>query len=224
MSAQLTDSKVEIAQISHELRNPVAFINSSLQLISKEHPEVQSYHYWKNVVEEVQHLRQLLNDISSLQAGNSIFMETVSFHSFATSLLDSLLPALLEKEQALCLELPQKPISISLDKHKIRQVLENLIKNASEASPAGSTIHWKISITEDYLINEITDPGIGITPGYEHTLFNPFVTTKPTGTGLGLSICKEIVERHGGCIYYHDNKPVGTTFGFRIPYSINTKI
>lgn len=224
MSTQLTGSKFEIAQISHEIRNPIAFIYSSLQLISKEHPEVKSYHYWKNVVDEVQHLRLLLNDISYLQAGSSLLPETIAFHTFATNLLESLSPALLERNQTLHLELPKNPLRLTLDKHKIQQVLENLIKNASDASPAGNTIYWKVSIDNGCLINEITDYGSGIAPDYEHTLFEPFVTTKPTGTGLGLPICKEIVEHHQGCIYYHSNIPSGTTFGFRIPYSINTKI
>lgn len=224
MSTQLTESKFEIAQVSHELRNPVSFIYSSLQLISKEHPEVRNYHYWDNVLDEVQHLRLLLNDISCLQAGSSLLKENISFHSFAMSLLESLSPALLERNQTLHLELPDNPLLLSLDKHKIQQVLENLIKNASDASSAGKPVHWKVFIRNQFLYNEITDYGCGIAPDYESMIFEPFVTTKPTGTGLGLPICKEIIERHQGCIYYHTNIPNGTTFGFRLPYSINTNI
>lgn len=224
MPANLKDSDFEITQISHELKNSVTFISSSLQLISKEHPEALSYHYWPSVLDEVHHLHQLLNDISQFQTGNLLFMETISFQRFAKDLLEILRPTLLEKGQNLYLDLPEKMITISLDKHKIRQVLENLIKNASEASDYKNNIYWKVSLDKDFLINEIIDEGQGLCPEHIPTLFDPFVTTKASGTGLGLPICKKIVENHQGHIYCHPNKQKGSTFGFRIPYSVKTKI
>lgn len=217
MPVSTTNSKLELAQISHELRNPIALISSSLQLLSKEHPEITTCHYWDSITEEISHLGSLLNDICSLQAGSTLFPEITSFHSFATNLLEKLLPGLMEKEQALCLQLPQESISIQIDRHKIRQVIENLIRNASDASPVGSTIYWKIFVKDNCMVNEITDQGSGIPEDASNTLFQPFVTTKPSGTGLGLPICKEIIENHDGCIYFHKNSPSGTTFGFRIP-------
>lgn len=217
MSTQINDSRLQIAQISHELKNPVAFINSSLQLLSGEHPEITKSRYWKNIMEEFKHLHCLLNDLCSLHAGSTLFPETVAYDSFAANLLDTLLPSLLERQQNLCLKLPHENLCLSMDKHKIRQVLENLIQNASDASPAGSTIYWKISTKNGYLINEITDRGKGISATYEDSLFQPFFTSKSNGTGLGLPICREIIESHQGALYFYNNTDSGATFGFQLP-------
>ena len=61
---------VELSKIFHEIRNPLTLINSSLQLIQDEHPEVKDFQYWNQTMEDIKNLRVLLEEISDLQKGH----------------------------------------------------------------------------------------------------------------------------------------------------------
>lgn len=207
----------EIAQISHELANPITLIYSSLQRLEKEHPELITYSHWDGVMDEIRHMQQLLQDLRLMQTCSIPNKTSFSYNDFAQEIAHSFYPYLQEKNQTLLLQCPSELPFLNADRLKLRQVVENLIKNASEASPSDAIIAWRIHRDTDTLVNEIIDSGSGITPGYEPLLFEPFITTKPTGTGLGLTICKQIIESHTGTLSYEKNPSGGTTFSFCLP-------
>ncbi len=213
----------EISQLSHELTNPITLIYSSLQRMEKEHPEIGTYAYWDGIMDEIHHMQHLLQDIKLFQSGPSCRPAPFSYPEFVQDAACAMQAYLQNKNQQLLLQCPKRLPTLFADKYKLRQVIENLIKNAAEASEPDSTIIWHIYSEDALLINEIIDHGQGITPGYEPILFEPFITSKPDGTGLGLSICRQIVEAHGGQLTYRKNPSRGTTFSFTLPYSINTK-
>jgi signal transduction histidine kinase len=101
-------------------------------------------------------------------------------------------------------------------------VLINLIKNAVEASPAGTALRvvvrpWRsrgrLSGTEI----QVQDQGSGIPADHLRTIFEPFFTTKPGGSGLGLYISHDIVKRHGGSLSVSSEPGRGTTFVVELP-------
>ena len=117
-------------------------------------------------------------------------------------------------------------IAVVADKHRIIQVVSNLLNNAVKLTKQGvitiSTAKKKKdnnnSIEEDEVIVSIRDTGIGIHPQVLPKLFTKFVSTSPKGTGLGLYICKSIVEAHGGKIWAENNADGdGATFMFSLP-------
>ena len=117
-------------------------------------------------------------------------------------------------------------IAVVADKHRIIQVVSNLLNNATKFTKQGvitiSTAKKKKdnnnSIEEDEVIVSIRDTGIGIHPQVLPKLFTKFVSTSPKGTGLGLYICKSIVEAHGGKIWAENNADGdGATFMFSLP-------
>ncbi len=117
-------------------------------------------------------------------------------------------------------------IAVVADKHRIIQVVSNLLNNAVKFTKQGvitiSTAKKKKdnnnSIEEDEVIVSIRDTGIGIHPQVLPKLFTKFVSTSPKGTGLGLYICKSIVEAHGGKIWAENNADCdGATFMFSLP-------
>jgi len=117
-------------------------------------------------------------------------------------------------------------IAVVADKHRIIQVVSNLLNNAVKFTKQGvitiSTAKKKKdnnnSIEEDEVIVSIRDTGIGIHPQVLPKLFTKFVSTSPKGTGLGLYICKSIVEAHGGKIWAENNADGdGATFMFSLP-------
>ena len=111
--------------------------------------------------------------------------------------------------------IPKELPVVAVDGDKIRQVLLNLIKNAAEAMPSGGKITIEASATDNAVLLDITDTGIGIP--LEVDPFEPFVTTKKAGTGIGLVIVRQIVIAHGGKISYRSRPGEGSTFRIELP-------
>ena len=116
--------------------------------------------------------------------------------------------------------------TISADKHRIQQVLSNLINNAVKYTSEGGIVSIKIRTDSSKARNDrvvtvsVKDTGSGIDPVVMPRLFSKFASSnKGTGMGLGLYISKSIIEAHGGEIWAENNKQSerGTTFCFRLP-------
>jgi two-component system sensor kinase FixL len=110
--------------------------------------------------------------------------------------------------------------TVFVDRVQIQQVLTNLIRNAIDAMLAGP-VRLLIVRTEagpeDLVTISVEDTGTGITDEVAQQLFQPFVSTKQTGMGIGLSICRNIVEAHGGRIWFESRPGGGTIFRFTVP-------
>jgi len=102
------------------------------------------------------------------------------------------------------------------DPARIKQVLLNLLKNATEAMEQGGTLTVASSLANGRARITVTDTGGGIPEAVRDRVFDPFCTTKETGTGLGLTVCQRIVADHHGEIF-HAPTPDGTTFTVELP-------
>jgi signal transduction histidine kinase len=102
---------------------------------------------------------------------------------------------------------------------QMQQVFTNILMNAEQAMADGGTLRIRTRRSEEDLVAEFSDAGVGIPPEILHNIFDPFFTTKPVGkgTGLGLSVSYGIVKRHGGSIDVESVVGKGTTFTVRIP-------
>lgn len=107
------------------------------------------------------------------------------------------------------------------DELQLEQVFLNLLRNATDATaqvPAGRRrIAIEATATDGAVEIAIEDNGSGIAANFEHLLFEPFETTKATGMGLGLSISRQIVESHGGKLWYERGEGGGARFVVRLP-------
>jgi signal transduction histidine kinase len=124
-------------------------------------------------------------------------------------------PVARQKDVAVVEELAERPPSLRLDPEKIKQVLLNLVRNGIEAMPGGGTLTLATRVSEDAVIIQVTDTGVGIEPGLD--IFKFFTTTKRGGTGLGLPIARRIVEAHGGTLTCESSIGRGTTFSVTLP-------
>ena len=110
---------------------------------------------------------------------------------------------------------------IQVDRVQIQQVLVNLLSNAVEAmqtSPADMRrITIRTSLRDEAVEVVVSDRGVGLPPGSETKIFEPYVTTKPEGLGMGLSIVRTIVEAHGGRLWATSNPEGGAAFHFTLP-------
>lgn len=117
----------------------------------------------------------------------------------------------------------ETPVTVFADKEKIKQVLTNLVENASKYGKQDGNIVASIYRTDDdHVLIEISDDGIGIEEEHLPRIFERFYRTDAArsrdkgGTGLGLAICKHLIEAHGQSIHVRSTPDVGTTIGFTL--------
>ena len=120
------------------------------------------------------------------------------------------------------MSLPPEPITVTVNRTRIEQILVNLIGNAVDAIgdvPGKITVDVHPSEDGARVICEVTDSGSGIAPDHLAKIFEPFFTTKPEdrGTGLGLPVARGIVQSYGGDLVVSSQLGVGTTFTFELP-------
>src|SRR5579885_2321914 len=115
------------------------------------------------------------------------------------------------------LDLPEKLPEVTCDPELLKQVLLNLLINATEATPPGGLVTLSARCEDSRIAVHVRDEGCGIPPEEEDKIFDPFFTTKENGTGLGLSIASKIVEQHGGSLTVERNSDTGMTFRLELP-------
>jgi len=115
----------------------------------------------------------------------------------------------------------QKGIHVKIDKHRISQILSNIIINAVDAMNEKGLIEIRTDLEKKrevcYCRISVIDSGIGIKTQERGKIFTPYFTTKESGTGLGLPIVERIVIDHGGAIWFDSAEGVGTTFYIDLP-------
>lgn len=109
--------------------------------------------------------------------------------------------------------------AVTGNESQLREVLTNLILNALDAMPRGGELAIRSAADDIWVVVEVQDTGVGMTPEIKRQCFEPFFSTKDvSGTGMGLSIAYGIVRQHGGTITVESQPGEGTTFSVRIPH------
>ena len=217
-NTQTVDS-LELSKMFHEIKNPLTLINSSLQLIQEEHPEVTTFRFWNQTMEDMKNLRSLLDELSTFQKGNVLNITKINLFDFTEDILESTAGFLLETGTPLNFESSIDDLDFYADDVKLRQAIINLLKNAAESSDHGSPIFLRITADPLQLYISVADKGCGISKDELSKIFEPFHTTKSYGTGLGLPIVKKIIESHNGKLHIQSEEGAGTTFLISLPLS-----
>ena len=201
------------AGVAHELRNPLATIRLRAQMSMRSKDPEQLDRSAKLTLEEIDRLSSVLDRL--LYFAKPIQLQ---LNHFSVGLLCEDLFASLEAEAAnasVAFELIRSgDTEISGDALKLRQVLENLVRNAMESFESVKTTEKKISVslttTASNVNIRIEDNGSGVGDKALDRVFDPFFTTKARGTGLGLSIANEIVKAHQGTLTLEPRPRGGT--------------
>ena len=223
-----------LANMSHELRTPlnsiIGFSRVILKGIDGPVSDMQQQDLTA-IYNSGQHLLGLINDILDLariEAGKmELNFEEVHLTDMTTSVMSTAKGLVKEKPIQLIQRIPPNMPSVRGDTMRVRQVLLNLISNASKFTDLGSiTVEASIqrgpSGKMEALIN-VVDTGPGISIEDQKKLFQAFsqvdgsATRKSGGSGLGLSICANLVQLHGGRIGVHSAVGGGSTFWFTLP-------
>ena len=224
-----------LANMSHELRTPLNAILGFSELMSTGlgGPLTdQQKEYTTDIFTSGQHLLSLINDILDLSKVEAGKMELQMSEFGIKRLLESSISLFKEKAYKqsiqMTVEIAEGLDTMIGDERKIKQVLFNLLSNATKFTPDGGKIHTVAALADDkeFIEFSVLDTGIGISPGDQKKLFTPFqqidtrLTREYKGTGLGLSLCKKIVELHGGRIWIESEAGKGSRFIFVIPRNI----
>jgi signal transduction histidine kinase len=136
--------------------------------------------------------------------------------------VDDMAPVISNHGQSLTLELSSSLPSVWADEGRLRQVVLNLLSNASKFTPRGGKITLRARELDSTLVVEIQDTGPGIAEADQRRLFEPYHRLESdreqlSGLGLGLALCKTLVQLHGGRIWVKSRAGEGSTFGFSVP-------
>lgn len=220
----MNESKlISLSKISHELKNPLTLIQSTLQLIGCHYPEVTKDPMWNQLLLDTKYMSQLLSELSSLNSCQNMKYSQINIRQFLTEIVNSFSSLAHMQCKKLQLNFNIFSENFSGDALKLREVFFNLIRNAFDATEMGDEIFVDVKSQWKCLIVIISDTGCGIDKERLQTIFQPFVTYKPDGTGLGLSIVKNIINAHGGTVQAYSKPAVGTKFIVVLPLEQHCK-
>lgn len=209
------------AGIAHEIRNPLASISGSIQLLGGSFTgrQEEEQRLMMIVLREIDRLNNLITEFLDFVRPDTLKDDPVDLNSLLKEICEQVklsknLPA--QVGQVLDLQ-AGRPIAGHRD--KLKQAFMNIVINAYQAMNEIKDAAIEVSTrdVDSKVVVKIKDRGCGIDEAGLRKIFEPFHTTKPKGTGLGLAVTHKIIENHGGRIFVESAKGVGTEFTLEFP-------
>jgi len=221
--------KTEFMNIAaHELKSPVTPIKGYLDLIISDKDTSDRIKGWAKIsLRNAERLLKLVTDIldvSRLDTDTMRFeMEKISTVEILDEIAEDMKPVIEGKNLKFIANIPRDLPDMLGDRHRLSQVLKNLLVNAIKFTDNGS-IGIEAEKKEDHILIAVKDTGIGISSDELKKIFNKFYQAytgddrRNEGTGLGLYICKEIIRKHNGEIWAESKLQEGSQFYIKLPY------
>ncbi len=229
---RLKDEFIGIA--AHELRTPLAILKGFAQMLLVQTARGKGPELVDWQVEALQGIDQAtarlveltedLLDVTRLQAGRlTLHLEPTDLVALASRVVTRL--QMTTEQHTLSLHTPLEHLVVHVDLRRMEQVLSNLIGNAIKYSPEGGMIEVTVRAEAEtkMALLDVSDHGIGIPAQQQSLVFGRFARADNAraygigGTGLGLYLCRELVERHGGRIWFESVEGQGSTFFVTLP-------
>ncbi|WP_254508254.1 hybrid sensor histidine kinase/response regulator [Anatilimnocola floriformis] len=226
-----TDRKKDefLATLAHELRNPLAPIRNSLEVMKRadNNPEViaQSRGTMERQMSQMVRLVDDLLDVSRISRNRlALRRESVSVADIVNNAVEACQPQIDSARHELKIDLPAQPIHVHADSARLVQVLGNLLTNACKYTEPGGRIAISVRRGDGDVLIRVRDNGIGIPPELMPRAFEMFSQLDRTldraqgGLGIGLTLVKRLVEMHEGTVTAHsEGTNQGTEFTVRLP-------
>ncbi len=208
------------AGIAHEIRNPLAAMRGSIQVLRddlKEDPLRQEL--MEIVLRESDRLNRIITDFLTYARPRPVALSEVDLREPLRETFALLRHSPETRpEHSIQESLPDEPLTALADANAIKQVFWNLARNALNAMPEGGTLRAEMERLAQGRIRIIfKDTGAGMSPAQVERLFEPFSSSTTGGTGLGLSIVYQIIRDHGGTINVRSREGHGTTITVELP-------
>ncbi len=220
--------RLMVADIAHELRTPLTNLRGYLEAIADGlvEPDEAAIH---SLTEETDTLSRLVADLQELSLADAgalkLVVDAVDAKEVVSDSIQGIQPKANDRGISLVMEFPDELPGVNADPYRLRQILNNLINNAVEHTPAGGRITVTADVKHESMELQVADTGEGIPAEDLPHIFDRFYrvdksrTRSTGGSGLGLTITKRLVEAHGGKISVVSVAGQGTTFTFTVPLS-----
>lgn len=203
-----------ISGIAHEIKNPLASLSGSIQMLRDETPPGSDQDRLMQIIlRETDRLKQIVNDIRLISKPSMADAKTIDITQSLEDCVTLFLNTPEWKSRIDIFTRIEKDLYVRMDPVHLQQILWNLIKNAAEAIEGRGRIQITLAAPKSNRIYlTIKDSGKGIAPDQASHIFDPFFTTKADGTGLGLSIIHRIIDAYEGLIDFESLPGKGTMF------------
>lgn len=209
------------AELAHEIRNPLVAVQTFLQILPErlDDPEV-TVDLRGVALTELQRVARLLNELLGMARASVATFAATDLEAVVEQVVRFLQVSARKKDVVLERHGDRLP-SGAADASRLKQALVNLVLNAIQASPTGTTVVVTtltgVDAGRPFVEITVRDEGPGIPIDQRDAVFHPFFTTKDSGTGLGLPVTRQIVADHGGTIGIEGAPGEGARFVVRIP-------
>ncbi len=203
-------------RLAHEIKNPLTPIQLAAERLRHKYlrssPGDQAETLGRlttTIINQVETMKGMVNAFSDYARAPVMSPRDIDLNLVLEEVIDLYMN--MDTSVKITLNLTEDQSVISADPGRLRQVFNNVIKNALDARKQGENLALSISTAYvslhamDYMEIRIRDTGSGVNEDIMSTVFEPYVTTKQKGTGLGLAIVKKIVEEHGGLVWIRNN-------------------
>jgi PAS domain S-box-containing protein len=216
-----------IATLAHELRNPLAPMQTAVELLRHSDPEQTQWSHGV-IARQLKHLTQLVADLLDISRITSnklqVHKEPVQLADVVQAAVESTRPILERCDQQLIVTLPAEPLCVDGDLVRLAQVLSNLLSNAAKFTEGRGVVRLTAVAAGPEIQVTVTDTGIGMSEDERVRVFDKFFqgSRRPArsfgGLGVGLSLVRQLVELHGGTIEARSAGPDrGSEFVVRLP-------
>jgi PAS domain S-box-containing protein len=218
-----------LATLAHELRNPLAPIRNSLQILKMPRLDAATIERSRDMMErQVHHLVRLVDDlldVSRVMRGKiELRKERVELSTVIARAVETVQPLIEAQGHELTVHLPPESLSLDADPVRLAQVVGNLLTNAAKYTEANGRIRLTAQREDGEAVLRVRDSGIGIAPDMLPHIFELFVqvdhaaTRSQGGLGIGLTLVKNLVEMHHGAVEAHsEGLGEGCEFVVRLP-------
>lgn len=220
-----------LAILAHELRNPLAPIRNSLQILKMPRVDAVTIERSREMMErQVQHLVRLVDDlldVSRVMRGKiELRKERIELATVIARAVETVQPLMDAQGHQLSVWIPDQPLPIEVDPVRLAQVIGNLLTNAAKYTESNGRIWLTVERDFDVVVLRVRDNGIGIAAAMLPRIFELFVqvdhssTKAQGGLGIGLTLVKNLVAMHNGTVAVHsDGLGKGSEFVVRLPIS-----
>ncbi len=218
-----------MALLGHELRNPLAPLRNCVQLLLRAHQDPAKLGRATAIMErQLAHLTQIVDDLldtSRITRGKiPLRKERLDLCAALRAVAEDHRALLAEAGLTLRLDLPEGPVVVDADGARVAQMAGNLVENAIKFTDPGGWVRISLATSGDRALISVSDSGIGMEPGTEESMFEPFAQADVSlarsrgGLGLGLALVRGLAELHGGSAQAHsDGAGLGTTVRIVLP-------
>jgi len=218
------------AGLAHEIKNPLAGIKVSMEVLKDEsYIHDQDRQVLAMVITVINRIDSLINDLLNFARPSDPCLQSIAINTLLEQITSAALYSLArphadnnDTQPSFTCHTALAPnlANVKADPGQVQQIVLNLIINAFDAMPKGGTVTVTSGLAPiaGFVTVTVTDTGPGINPAIKGKIFIPFFSSKKKGTGLGLAICKSLAEQNGGALTVNDNVAGGgASFSLFLP-------